>query len=254
MIEALNIIMKNAFQIVIICFLLFSCKDTTKEVNEKPIKKEVLTKQIENIAPDNEVVVNSSNKDVKIKFSDLTILIKDIEMASNAEYSSKDTIYETKKDTAYFNLMPGTEWMINKIFKIEQAEFNKIELYGQFEIKIELEIDGKGDSDDSSCILSDWKGYTSEWRELKVNQEDLKFLDLDKDKEDPISFTIDELKLAVKEHCGDEWFDGIKNIQSLDKIHTSFFTTKYIYKIKAKNSKTNQIIEKYIVFYTPTSC
>ncbi|WP_374175111.1 hypothetical protein [Flavobacterium tructae] len=244
--------MKIIFKIALICFLLFSCKERKKELNERLNKKEILVEQEEDLITAKKENINNN---MKVKFSDLTILVKDlikeVEMDWRNESDQDDYTYRAEKDTVYFNLIPG-DWMFDKTFKIEQTEFEEIELYGQIEVKIGIETEREIEV--PLCVIDNWKSYRSEWRKLKINQEDLKFIYFDESADPPIKFTIDELKIAVEKNCGAEWFDDIKNIKSLEKIDTSFFTTKYIYKIRAKNSKTNQIVEKYFIFNTPTSC
>ena len=241
--------MKITLQILIISMLLFSCQENKKELSEKPYKKEIVSKKKEDFVSAGEKV-NDAIADLTIKFSDLTIAMSDDDTSWKDEYEETDNIYETRKDTAVFYLDPG--YCLERSFKIEQAEFDEIELYGQFEINVG--IDTERELDVPFCLIEGWKTYTSEWTKFKVNKNDLQLPMIDDRTDRPIDFTIDELKTAVGKHCGPEWLDEIKNIKSLDKIRTSFFTTRYIYKIRAKNSKTNEIVEKIIVFYAPTSC
>lgn len=227
--------MQITFKILIICFLLFSCNQQTKHQSESIIEDEI----------------KKSTNNIIIKFTDLTISINDIEMSWEDDSNVLDNIYETKKDTAFFNLFPG-DFMFEKTFNIEQIDFDEIELYGQYEIKVGIE--SKQEIEVPFCVLENWKSYTSEWVKFKINERDLKFPIIEEKNVDPIIFTVDELKLAVERHCGANWLNEIKSIKSIDKLPTSFFITKYIYKLKARNSKTNERIEKLLVFYTPTSC
>ena len=243
---------KIILKIMPVCFLLYSCKEATKEQSQKSHKSEVLIEQNKDSLAVKKEMTNNLNDDVEVKFSNLSILLKDIDMSWKDEYNINDNIYETKKDTAFFYLNPG-DWMYGKSFKIEQTTFDEIELYEQIEVKIAIET--KRELEVPICILEDWKGYTSKWKKNQIDKKDLKFpIDQEKTEDHPISFTLDEFKLAVEKHCGIEWLNEIRNIESLNKLPTSFFTTRYIYKIKLKNSKTNEVVEKFIVFYTPTSC
>ncbi|WP_291143238.1 hypothetical protein [Flavobacterium sp. UBA7680] len=241
--------MKITLQILIISMLLFSCQENKKELSEKPDKKEIVSKKEENFVSAGEKV-NDLIANLTIKFSDLTISMRDDDTSWRDENKETDNIYETKQDTAIFYLDPG--YSLERSFKIEQAGFDEIELYGQFEINVGIETEREVGV--PFCLIEGWKTYTSEWIKFKVNRNDLQLPMIDDRKDRPIDFTIDELKIAVGKHCGPEWLDEIRNIESLDKIKTSFFTTRYIYKIRAKNSKTNEIVEKFIVFYAPTSC
>lgn len=243
--------MKFTLQLVLTCFLLHACKGTPKKLGQKLEKSEALNQLKEGIAFSKREVTNDSGYDVKIKFADLAILLKDMNVfwwENDGDY--QDNMYETKKDTVYFELNPGDE-AFEKSFRIEQSAFDMIELYGQFEIKVALSTEREMEV--PVCIL-DWKSYTSKWKKLKIDKKDLKFGTLDENIDDPINFTLDEFKLAVEKHCGAEWLNDIKHIEAVDKLPFDFFTTKYIYKIKVRNSKTKEVIEKFIVFNTPTSC
>ncbi|WP_166923560.1 hypothetical protein [Flavobacterium poyangense] len=236
--------MKITLKIVILCLLLFSCEKTTKSNNKK-----VSIEKKENLASTKKEIANNSNDYIQIKFPDLTISVQDNDMSWRDKYFN-DRIYETKQDTVFFDLYPG--YMVEKSFKIKETAFDEIELYGQYEIKIG--VNTKQDVESSFCVLDDWKSYTSNWSKLKIDKENLKFETIEEKNDYPINFTIEELKLVVEKHCGPEWSNELKDFESVDESLFNFFLTKYVYKIKAKNSKTNKVIEKYIVFYTPTTC
>lgn len=246
--------MKIIIKTAILCFLLFSCKETTKEESKTStkIKVPVPVEQKKDSVSAKQEIPNYLKNKFKIKFPGLTISILGIDMNFRDEYNPDHDLYQrTKKDTAYFDMYPG-EWFYEKSFVIAEPEFDEIELYGQFEIKVAIATDR--DIEVPVCIMEDWKGYTSKWTQYKVSKKDLKFPIIQENIEKPIDFNIDELKLAVAKNCEPEWASEIRNIQSLNKLRTSFFITKYVFKIKARDSKTDKVIEKFIVFYTPTSC
>lgn len=242
---------KITFQLVLVCLLLCSCKEIPKKSGRKLEKIGSLIEWKQDSVKGNGEM-DTSNDGVQIKFPDLTVSLKGIQLFwwENGGWNY-DGIYETEKDTAYFDLNPGEE-LFEKSFGIEQPEFDILELYGQFEMKVSL--DTERELEVPVCILGNWKGYTSKWKKLKIDKKDLKLGTLDDHVDNPINFTLDEFKDAVEKHCGPEWLNDIKNINTLDKLPFDYFTTKYIYKMKVRNSKTNQVIEKFMVFNTPTSC
>lgn len=257
--------MKKLIKIVALSFLLISCENTTTKTNEKADESEdvkqlkaIFEEEANRVSTKKEITNNSENE-VKINFADLTMAIEYINVYwSRNGYGRHKTsedgdIYKTTQDTAFFYLYPGED-IFEKSFHFKDFEFDEIEVYGQFEIKVG--INSERGIEVPFCVLENWIGYTSPWIKFKVNEKDLKFPTMEEKTNDEIIFTIDELKRAVKRNCGRDWFNEIKNIESLDKLplKTSFFTTKYIYKIKARNSKTKQTIEKFIVFYLPSSC
>ena len=165
-------------QLALICVLLCACKETSNDLTQKSEKKEALNelkealnKLTEDKAADQEEITNDSNHDVTIKFADLTISLKDINVFWwEAEGNNTDNVYETEKDTAFFDLNPGDE-VFEKSFRIEQTAFDIIELYGQFEIKVALET--KRELEVPVCILENWKGYTSKWIKLKIDHKSI---------------------------------------------------------------------------------
>ncbi|MFB9079045.1 hypothetical protein ACFFLS_09895 [Flavobacterium procerum] len=247
--------MKITFKIVLLSFLFFSCKETPEKRNQKTTKKAEI-QQKQDLA-DNNPESQDSDRDFRIKFPDLTLFLKDIDMSCREEYNEIAKSYEATQDTIFFDLFAG-DWMNDKSFKIEQPQVGEIEFYGKYEMRIG--INTEREIEVPFCVLEDWKKYTSEWVKIDVDQDDLRFPITDilenhsKMPKNPIPYTLDELKAAVNKHCGADWYDEIKNVQTIDKVPVDFFEYRYIYKIKTKNIKTNKVIEKYLVFYTPTSC
>ena len=243
---------KITFQLVLVCLLLCSCKETPKKSGQKLDKNAALIEWKQDSVEGNGEALDTSNDGVKIKFGNLVVSLKGIQLFwwENGDWNY-DGIYETKKDTAYFDLNPGED-IFEKSFGIEQGAFDILEFYGQFEVKVSLETEREMEV--PVCILEGWKGYTSKWEKLKIDKKDLKFGTLNEKRDYSIPFTLDEFKGAVEKHCGSEWLNDIKKINTPDKLPFDYFTTKYIYKIKVRNSETKEVMEKFIVFYTPTSC
>ena len=168
--------------------------------------------------------------------------------------TGNDSIYITDKDTSYFDLFPG-DWFYDKKFKIEQSEFDKIELYEKRSYKMAMNSNGSIVKEDVLfCVIYNWKTFESEWSQIQLDNDELKFMSNEEGTNAVINFTVEEFKAAVKEHCGIEWYNEIKSTKSIDKLPAELFITTYIFKIVARNSKTGDQIEKFIVFETPTSC
>lgn len=87
-----------------LCFLLFSCEKTTKAINKNSKNKEVSIEQEENLASTKKEIAGNSKDDMKIKFSDLTISMKDYDLSWGDEHPN-DRIYETKQDTVFLPLI-----------------------------------------------------------------------------------------------------------------------------------------------------
>lgn len=196
----------------------------------------------------------TNNQNQIIQFPDLSIILEKIDMNWNDNLLGIDSIYVTNKDTAYFNLLPG-EWFDNKKFKVEPSEFDKIELYEKIVCKMAIQSDGSIVKQDVSlCVIYNWKKFESDWNRVQLDSDELSFKSNENNMDAVINFTVEEFKAAVKDHCGIDWYNEIKNIKTKDKLPAELFISSYIFKMVALNSKTGQRIHKYIVFETPTSC
>jgi hypothetical protein len=104
------------------------------------------------------------------------------------------------------------------------------------------------------CVIYNWKTFESKWSQIELDNDTLRFQSNEQEINPVINFTVEEFKKAVKEHCGIEWYNEIKNMKSKEQLPSVLFTTTYIFKIVARNSETGERIEKFIVFEAPTSC
>lgn len=236
--------MKNSVKILSFILLLSSCISDEKNVDtEKPKHAIQLYRSTSDYIETNETQ--------KIHYSDLTILLEKIDMGWENNLTGNDSIYLTNKDTAYFHLFPG-DWFYDKKFKIEQSEFDKIELYEK--ISYTMAMNSNRSIEVPFCVIDNWKTFESEWKQIQLDNNELKFMSNEESINAVINFTVEEFKAAVKQHCGIEWYNEIKNIKSMDQLPSELFITTYTFKIVARKSKTGEIIRKFIVFETPTSC
>jgi hypothetical protein len=248
--------MKNSVKILSLILLLSSCISDGKNV-EKPDKNSD-EHVVDTVKPKNQIQLYRSTSDYvennetqKIQYSDLTISLEKIDMGWENNLMGNDSIYLTDKDTAYFHLFPG-DWFYDKKFKIEQSEFDQIELYEKISYK--MAMNSNRSIEVPFCVIYNWKTFESEWSRIQLDNDELKFRSNREGTNAVINFTVEEFKAAVKEHCGIEWYNEIKGIKSMDKLPSDLFISAYIFKIVARNSKTGDLIEKFIVFETPTSC
>lgn len=251
-------LMKNTVQLLSLVFLLFSCSANQPKDKGANVKMNTIAKkkaqsvghkfQVTNETPSEAEIV----KWQQIHFTDLTILVEEIEMSWDDMYrTNNDSIYTTISDTAYFELWPG-DWFFDKAFKVVQTEFDKIELYEK--VTYNMAINSNLPVDVPFCVMYDWKTFESKWSKIQLKQDDLKFISNENEIRVKINYTVDEFKSAVKENCGIEWYNEIKDVKSVDKLRSEIFTSRYTFKIVARNSKTGRVVEKFIVFTTPTSC
>src|SRR5690606_31836034 len=124
-------------------------------------------------------------------------------------------------------------------------EFDKIELYERITFKMAMNSNRSIVKDDVPfCVIYNWKTFESEWSQIKLDNDEPKFMSNEEGTNAVINFTVEEFKAAVKEHCGIEWYNEIKDIKSMDKLPSELFTSSYTFKIVARNSKTGRVVEK----------
>lgn len=253
--------MKNTIKILSLLLLLSSCR--TDVLKDESLDEDTNTSATNDTESSGHkfLSVNASPtkaenaKWLQIQFTDLTILVEEIDMGWHEMYLTKnDSVYSTTSDTAYFDLWPG-EWFYDKKFNVEQSEFDQIELYEKITFNMAMNSNGSIVKDDVPfCLMHSWKTFESEWSLIQLDNDELKFMSNEQGTNAVINFTVEEFKTAVKEHCGIDWYNEIKNIKSMDKLPSELFTSSYTFKIVARNSKTRRIVEKFIIFNSPTSC
>src|SRR6218665_288411 len=197
-------IMNQYIKILTLLLLISSCISGGNNVEKQD---EISNEHVDSEKPKNKIqLFRATSDDVenemtqKIQFSDLTIVLEKIEMGWHDMYlTDNDRVYITDKDTAYFELWPG-EWFYDKKFKVEQSEFDKIELHEK--IFCNMSMNSKTTVQDVPlCVISDWKTFESEWSRIQLNNGELKFKSNENDIDAEINFTVEEFKAAVKEHC-----------------------------------------------------
>lgn len=251
--------MKNSVKILSLILLLASCS-TDVDKDENPAA--AIHEKDGTESPGHKfLVVNKTpakteiNRWQQIQFTDVTLLVEEIEMGWYDMYGSdNDSVYTTTSDTAYFDLWPG-QWFYDKAFKVVQSEFDQITLYEKITYNMAINSDGSIVTQDVPfCLMYHWKTFESEWSKIKMDQGDFRFKSNENNINPVINYTIEEFKAAVKEHCGEDWYNEIKQIKSMDKLRSELFTSYYTFKIVLRNSATGKSIKKFIVFNPPTSC
>lgn len=252
--------MKKTIKILTLILLLSSCVSDRKEVEEKIDDTSREQEELEKLLEEFDRVQlfrsvsksTASNGTQKIQFSDLTILVDEIEMGWDSMYrTGNDSVCKVDTDTAYFYLFPG-DWFFDKKFTIQESGFDEIELYEK--ISYNMTMTSNRGIEVPLSVLNNWKTFESEWSRIQLDNNELKFMSNEDNVHPVINFTLEEYKAAVKEYLGIEWYNEIKNIKSKDKLPTYIFATFYTFKIVARNSKTGKVITKFIVFESPTSC
>ena len=119
---------KKIISLLIICFVLTSCQQEKNQTNHQDA--ELLTDQTELELKLKSTAYGYDTRSLPgnwfvVKFKDFTIYIDymDLKSLTPSEYN------EIYQDTAIFELMPGSDALMNKNIEISQSKFDKITLF-----------------------------------------------------------------------------------------------------------------------------
>jgi hypothetical protein len=137
----------------------------------------------------------------------------------------------------------------NKI-KIYQSKYSKVEIFQQYETSITIMNEGP------HCDLVDWKHFYSEWEKIPFNSKGNYFYSLNystSENERFINVSVEELKKEVKQSCGENWFELLKNIKKVNEYPSGVSISRILFKIilTDKNGTKN---ERIISFEIPMGC
>jgi len=248
--------MKLLFYSIASLAILISCNSSKDDSQiDSSEQKSTEVSEDDPSTDDNEVNEETPDEWDEIHFTDLILQIEHIDMGwmdNEREYYDPSGDYVCQyKGIAYFDLYPD-DWMDDKRMKVKGSDFEIIELYVQ-EVN-EIGIDSKRLREVPFCLISNWKKSVSEWMPLDPDEAGFKFYYSDEVDTKPIPLELEELKNAIKNSCGEDWFDEFAEVESLDEMPVSEFVSQYNYKIVFRNTNSGDLVEKIIAFFTPTSC
>jgi len=185
----------------------------------------------------------------RIKFSEFTLSINDLDVW----YDNDDHFLEEDSDTVYFGLTVGMgDWMYDKTFEINADEYDDVRLFEQLEFNSSVTTDLSMEA--PFRVLRGWKTYFSDWVEVKLDRDNMRFPKMEQKVEPKIEYTLDEYKQAVEDHQGVEWRMAIDTIARIENLRNDIINSHLYYKIVARNSRTGEVVTKVIVFAVPTTC
>ena len=254
--------MKKILPLLFLMLFISSCAETVqekKESEEDEYSEIEQTQEPESLLSEEESVDERINREddykwIKVKFKDVTLAIAEFELYWPDKYSfgsRNDSVYKPKSDTAYLDLFPGVSVDALR-FRIENSEYDEVMLFEK--IIYHVAMNSQRDMEMPVCIMTDWKKFESKWNPIKIDQMNPMFNTIQPNIKPVINFTKDEFLLAVDKHCGNDWSNEIKSISSVDKLPSDIFLSYHLFKLVIRNKKTGKTKEKFITFYTPTSC
>lgn len=237
--------------IFLLVLFLTSCAGSGNNVEQNNSKNDTIHNERENI------IHNDLNQEsdipegwIQVEMNAITFLFEKIDMSWGTT-NSDDEQRCSFQDTAFFDLWPG-DWMEDKIIKVKGDKF---EITGMFVQEVTaIGVDSERIIEVPYCVLAGWKKSTSSWLPVEPTNNVFRFKTDNSFDAPPLNIEIDELKMAIKNACGKEWFEEYRNADSLNQIPFSETTIQYNYKIVSRESQSGKTFESIVVFFTPTSC
>lgn len=134
--------------------------------------------------------------------------------------------------------------------KIIQTKYKKVEVFQQQESSITINDEGP------HCDLVNWKHYYSDWKPLVATVPNAEFATNEYSSEDWNRFVKvdgDELKEAVRTHCGERYYNLIKDQENLENGGGYASISQVFFKIVLTDQQGNQS-EKIIAVTIPMGC
>jgi len=197
-----------------------------------------------------EPIEEQEDNSIEIRFDGMTVITEYIDMYWEGK-SHKDKRFCTVGTLAEFDLHPG-DWMFDKAFRVKEDHFTDVKLYHS--IAVELSIDSDRIIEVPFCVLSKLGVHLSEWREVQLPDDTLRFMADEEYETRPFEYDLNAFKEALPESCGDGWAEEFAHVQDLSELEIEEFTSEYFFKIVATNTITGETIERIIGFFTPTHC
>ncbi|HEU5290010.1 MAG TPA: hypothetical protein VFU05_05150 [Cyclobacteriaceae bacterium] len=178
-----------------------------------------------------------------INFDGLTIDIKSLGPLNSAD------LVQTFKDKAKFIADIGST-LDSATIIVATDYYKDIQVFQSVETSLSISNEGP------HCDLTEWKHYQSEWKQLEQTKPNT-FQAIKYDESIARQFpqvSIKDVIEAVRKECGDEWAPLIKDIKTVYEGPCDVSISRYFLKLKAKDKKTGQRIEKIIEINIPMGC
>jgi len=236
--------------IVLACASICSCSNSLTGEAE-PAQKDSMISDALIIADEPNNLLESTNEYDKeidtittIKFNELSISINRLIITNDGV-----NIDEVQKDTARIYVELG-ETIENQLISISSEQLIDFTVEQQYETSVTIMNDGP------HCDLTDWDHYYSDWNLLKKNEMGQFVCDSynETDWEKFPQIDMEALKEAVKNQCGDRWYDMVKSIKSPTEYPIAVSISRYFLKITGKNKDNGQTIIKLIIVEKPMGC
>ncbi|MFN8714662.1 MAG: hypothetical protein ACK5Z2_17575 [Bacteroidota bacterium] len=106
------------------------------------------------------------------------------------------------------------------------------------------------------CDMENWLHHTTQWQTLFANDSGYYFLQnysAEEERKFP-EITVEQLKQASRQHCGEEWNATINRIHDVDEYPCVVGMNKIIVRISGIDKTSNEKVEKYITLIFSLGC
>jgi hypothetical protein len=184
-----------------------------------------------------------------VKYEELTTTIHfgeftlDIQNFSTFDENDLPAISQT--DTLTINADIGEN--LSRSSLVISEELTDVKIEQRYETSVTIMDEGP------HCDMVDWKHYTSEWKVLKSETDNIfKCADYtEKEQEKFPEVSLQEFREAIKKHCGEP---GIEHIKSPVDYPSGVGISRIYLKISGTQKSTGKFIVKYLIFEIPMGC
>ena len=106
------------------------------------------------------------------------------------------------------------------------------------------------------CDLTEWEHYIDNWRPLYKNhlEEYPLYTYGEKESQKFPNVSVQQIQAAVEKHCGSEWANKIKTIQSPTEYPAGVSISRYYIRISGKRKDNGLPFQKTLVINSPMGC
>jgi hypothetical protein len=230
------------FLYIVIILLLLSCNDSHES--------QTLTST--NSVPQTEPIINPEEYESQTN-DDTTTLISfnefNISISRLVVFDEHRILNKVQKDTVYLFPELG-ETIEGQILKIDNLNLDELKIEQRYETSVSIQNEGP------HCDLTNWKHYTSPWKELqKINSQTYQCISYQhEDYQKFPSVSIDELKSHVKTNYDKDWHDLISNIKTIYDYPSSVGISRYYIRISGFDKNSKEFVSKMLIFENPMGC
>lgn len=178
-----------------------------------------------------------------VGFDDFTLEFENL----NAEIIGDEQV-STHSDNTIDAILEMGETVEGKIIRVRHhSKYKSIKVFQRHENSISIQAEGP------HCDLIEWKHFYSAWAPLKASKKTGAFETItysNKAQNKFINVDISEFKNAVKEHCGDVWYNMIKDDKKINKGASTIGISKIYFKV-IFTTMYDENIEKTVAFNVP---